>query len=209
MKALRILTLLLFVLPHTVCFSQKVKMTKEVEQITKLGKDAIVQMALELIDKEVSLDNFARNYVLTDGKEIFVSLRNPIKYLPIASVFYFDIVVHLLGKQVSYDPMSNPYNSYEQEEIPFYTQTEEAEKNIQFVVESINKSKEVGSFDIENFEDTMIIKETEKYYDITIVSAFQESMYKIEKESGRIYDATHAHLEPDPDEREVIFKEIH
>ena len=209
MKKQTIFTLFLLLLNYTVCFSQDIKMTKEVEKITKLGKSAIVQMALELIDKEVSIDNFTRSYVTTDGKEIFISLRNPIKYLSKESIFYFDVAVQLLGRTTSYGPMSNPATFNQESQISFYKETEEAKKHIQFITKSINNSAEVGSIDIENFEDNMIIREAEKHYDIAIVSKFQESFYKIEKESGKIFDAEHAHLIPDPHGSKFIFKEIH
>ncbi|MDW7692205.1 hypothetical protein R9C00_14310 [Flammeovirgaceae bacterium SG7u.111] len=181
-------------------------MDKEVEDIIRLGKDSIVQLALNLIDERIDVQNFSKIKVMTDGKKVYVSFMNPIKYLPINSAFYFDIGVDLSEKTVVYGPVSNGVEH--EEKIPFYIHTNETKLNIQFVMEAINKSDEVGSIDVDNFEDDMIIRESENYYSIHTVSESQESSYKIEKISGKIYDSEHAHLEALPFEDEDRLKEI-
>jgi len=192
------------------CYAQDIPMDKEVEDIVQLGKDSIVQLALKSMDQRFGVQDFSKINVTTDGKDIFVSLRNPIKYLPIKSAFYFDAEISILEKTVSYVPVYNGIEDYEKDTILFYKQTEETNKIIKFVIASINKSDEVGSIDIANFEDDMTIREHENYYDILIVSAFQESSYKLEKTSGKIFDAEHAHLYPAPfkNENEAIWGEI-
>ncbi|OED42670.1 hypothetical protein AB832_02915 [Flavobacteriaceae bacterium (ex Bugula neritina AB1)] len=211
MKAFSILILFQFLFNHTRCFSQDITMTKEVEGIVELGKEAITELALEVVKGKVGVENFKKIKVLTDGEEVFVSFRNPIKYLPLESSFYFDIGVHLLRKTISRSPVSNPGNYYLGKRTPFYRETEDIKKNIQFILASINKSTEVGSIEVEHFEDDMIIRENKEYYTISVVSELQESYYKIEKKSGRVYDVEHIHLEPSPfaNKDEVIFKEIH
>lgn len=193
------------------CYAQDIPMDKEVEDIVQLGKDSIVQLAMKSMDNKVGIQNFSKINVTTNGKDVFVSLRNPIKYLPIETAFYFDVEIRILEKTASYGPVFNGIVDYEKDTIPFYKQTAETNKNIKFVIESINKSAEVGSIDIANFEDDMTIREHENYYDILIVSAFQESSYKVEKTSGKIFDAEHAHLSPSPFENQSkdVWKEIH
>lgn len=211
MKCIAIFSLFLVLLHHTTCFSQDITMNKEVSEIIAPGKDAIVQSALQLVGKGASTENFSRIRVTTNGKEVFVLFNNPIKYLPLKTVFYFGAMVHLKEKITSYHSISNPAESNSKKEIPFYKQTKDTERNIQFVIESINKSTKVGSVNVENFEDDMIIREHENYYTISVVSEFQESWYTIEKVSGKIYDIGHAHLEPSPFENDNkdIFIEIH
>lgn len=200
MKYFKISLIFLLIINHTICFSQEVKMSKEVEKILQLGKDSIIQLGLKLIDKEVSLESFSQIKITTNGEEVFVLYKNPIKYLPIKSKFYFDIGVRILASTTSINSVSNPVNYPDKTIIPFYTQTKKMKKSIQFVIESINKSSGTDSpLDITNFEDEMIIRENENYYDILVLSKYQESSYKIEKVSGKIYDDQHAHLEPPPD----------
>jgi hypothetical protein len=194
----------------SISFSQDIKMNKEVEEIIALGKDSIVQLALNIINKEVGVESFSKITVTTNGKQIYVLFSNSIIYLPLNTVFYTDMGVSLLKNQSFYSPVANPYG-YNQDPVPFYKHTEEENRVIQFVLEAINKSDEIGDIDdIENIEGGMIIRENENYYDILAVSEDQESSYKIEKISGRIYDAGHAHLlnEPFSDENEPIFKEV-
>ncbi len=200
----KILIVFNLILSCTVCYSQNTKMDKEVKEVLLLGKDSIIQLALKKIEKAdlsidegVSIENFTQIKVLTDGKEVWVSFSNPIKYLPQKTVFYFDVGIGLLEGIISKNRVSNP-GDYDEKTIPFYKETKETEMNILFVFEAINKSGEIGSIDIANFEDNMIIREYENYYDISIVSEFQESSYKIEKTSGKIYDSEHAHLVPPP-----------
>ena len=211
MKCIAIFSLFLVLLHHTTCFSQDITMNKEVSEIVATGKDAIVQSALQLIGKGASVENFTKIRVTTNGKKVIVSFNNPIKYLPQNTVFNFGAVVHLIEKATSYHPVSNPTDSYDEKEIPFYKQTEDIKKNTQFVIESINKNTNVGSINIENYEDDMIIREHENYYAIIVVSEVQESWYRIEKVSGKIYDIEHAHLEPSPLENDPkdIFIEVH
>jgi len=177
-------------------------MDKEVEEIVQLGKDSIVQLALKSMDNNVGIQNFSKINVTTNGKDVFVSLRNPIKYLPIETGFYFDVEISVIEKTVSYGPVVNGIMDSKKDAIPFYSKTTEINQHIQFVIESINRSAAVGSIDIANFEDDMTIREHENYYDIIVVSAFQESSYKVEKTSGKIFDAEHAHLSPSPFENQ-------
>ncbi len=218
MKIFKILILFNLILNYTTCcYSQDPKKDKDVEEIILLGKDSIIQLALKKIeraglstDEGVNIESFTQIKVLTDGKEVWVSFSNPIKYLPPKTVFYFDVGIGLLEGIVSRNRVSNP-EDYDEKTISFYKETKETEMNIQFVFEAINKSGEIGSIDITNFEDNMIIREYENYYDISIVSESQESSYKIEKTSGKIYDSEHAHLVSPPnmgDEDKYEFKEI-
>jgi hypothetical protein len=209
-KIFKILILLQLALNYTAGYSQDNNMNKEVEEIVLLGKDSIVQLALKLIDEKAGMRNFTEIKVMTNGKEVYVSFRNPIKYLPIKSVFYFDVRVSLFEKITSYGPVFNGTVEYDKMNIPFYKETKETKMNIQFVIEAINKSAEVGSIDMANFDDNLIISEYENYYDIRVVSEFQESSYKIEKISGKISDAEHAHLVPPPFDikNKDILKEI-
>ncbi len=202
MQIFKIFILFYLSLNCVLCYSQDIPIDKEVEKIVKLGKDSIVKLALKSIDKKARIQNFSKINVTTNGKDVFVSLRNPIKYLPIETGFYFDVEISVLEKTARYGPIFNGIMDSKKDAIPFYSQTKEIGQNIQFVIESINRSASVGSIDAANFEDDMTIREHENYYDIIVVSEFQESSYKVEKTSGKIFDAEHAHLSPSPFENQ-------
>lgn len=209
MKAIRLIIFFTLLMFNSFCFAQDIKMTKEVDEIIKSGKDTIIQMALNLLDEDLTTKNFTRISIHTNGKEVLVSLRNPIKYLPHNTSNYFDAGVYLIEKLKFYSPVSNP-SDYPSDNISFYQKNDEAEKNIQFVVDAINESNDVGPFDRENFEDSMTILEDKKYYSISIVSEYIESWYKIDKSTGRVYDVGHAHL-IDPPQEDIdfpVFQEV-
>lgn len=194
---MKLYVVFLLLLVNANSFSQDITMNKEVKEIVELGKDAIVKMALGMIDEDVSAQNFSRIKVMTNGETVQVSFRNPIKYLPVNSVFYSDFGVDVLKNVISYGKVSNGNFNADDKISPYY-KTEEMESTIQFVIESINSSDNVGSIDIASFEDDMTIKERKDYYDILVVSEFQESTYKIDKESGNVFDVNHATLTPSP-----------
>ncbi|UXP30836.1 hypothetical protein N6H18_10775 [Reichenbachiella agarivorans] len=182
-------------------------MNKEVTAIVSLGKDSLVQMALELVDEKVGVEYFAKIRVMTDGREVYVSFQNPVKYLPMNSAYYFDLNVSLLDQVTSYGAVTNGIVRAE-EKPRFYQQTQETKENIQFVVDAINRSDATGTINLADFKNEMTIREQKQYYDITVISAFQESSYKIEKTSGKLYNVEHAQLVPPPFEDERVLMEI-
>lgn len=184
-------------------------MNKDVEDMIALGKDSIIQLALKILDKDVDVRSFSKINVMTDGREVYVSFMNPIKYLPINSAYYFDASVMLFDRAIVRSPVSNGTWDSEKE-IPFFIQTNESKRHIRFVIEAINNSDEIGSLDPLDFEGELIIREQQENYSISIVSKFQESSYTLEKITGKIKDASHVHFVPAPIESEnaVDFLEI-
>ena len=82
MKSFKAFLIIQLILSNSICFSQNIKMNKEIEEIIQQGKDSIVQMALKLIDNEVTADYFTEIIVRSSSKEVYVSFLTPIKYLP-------------------------------------------------------------------------------------------------------------------------------
>ncbi|WP_425628727.1 hypothetical protein [Cellulophaga lytica] len=191
--------------------TKKFKMTKEVKELVKLGKDSIIKLALPLVDKNARLENFPKTSVQSNGKELYVIFYNPVMYLPINTVFYDNASVNLTTASGSKSTVANPLDFNNQKNIPYYVQTESIKKNIAFVCNAIDS---FNYADIAEFNGTMRILEKEDYYDISVVSETQESWYKIKKVTGKMFDEGHAHLEPPliiTDEensfKEVLFKE--
>ncbi|QLG46624.1 hypothetical protein [Costertonia aggregata] len=184
----------------------EVKMNKEIKELVKLGKDSIIRLALPLIDDKVSLENFTRTSVQTNGNEIYVVFSNPIMYLPINTIFYDNVGVNLTTNTAFKNKAANPIDFITEKGIPYYVQTESIKKKIEFVIGAIIS---FDTADIVNFRGKMRILEKEDHYDISVLSEMQESWYKI-KTTGEIYDEGHAHLVPEPyiENGKGTFKEI-
>jgi len=200
MNILKVVPLFILILNSLGCYPQGTKMDKEVEEYIALGKNAVIQLALKSVNelhtvtKKVTKEDFNYIRISTNGKEIKVLLNNSITYLPEKSMFYYGAIVHLLEKNArSINRVANPPD-YSQDDIVFYTETKKNKKSKEFVLETLNFS----SIDIANFQDEMIIREYEDYYDMYVESETQVSFYKIEKISGKIYDDGHEHFIPPP-----------
>ena len=212
MKIFRSFILALSFLISSVSYAQETskaatKMNKEVKEIISLGKDAIIVLALNLIDEEVNAKDFRQTKIMTNGKEIYVSFINPIKFLPINSNFYFDVGVNISSGVIYKNSITNPPEFSNEKKITFYKETPIIRKHITFVIESINN---IDISNLNNFEGEMIIRENKEFYAVNVISKFQESWYKVKKKSGEKYDENHAHLEPLPFEIEEKpkFREI-
>ncbi len=183
-------------------------MNKEVQDLIQQGKDSIVQSALKLVGGGVTMDHFTKIVVQASKKEIYVSLLNPIKYLPKNSAFYTDIEAILIEKGTTCREYSNPkVNNSDIMDLPFYKETEEGRKHIHFVFESI---KSGAPFDISKFDGSMIIRDETNFFDINVESEYYHSWYKLDKLTGGLFDKGHAHfLEPpssNADNREILIE---
>jgi hypothetical protein len=108
--------------------------------------------------------------------------------------------VDIIGGQISFGPLSNPIHfNYIIRDISFYTSTVESERNIQFVIDAINKDDLNRVFEkkkdfIQSLNGNLIIRDSKGFFAIERVSEDQESYYKIDKISGKIYDVLHNQL---------------
>jgi len=193
-------------------FSQNTDMIKKVEKLKKRGRDSIIKIALEKIDETICLNDYIIR-VKANKTSVVVSFHIPVVYIPMNSVYYYDFGLDLIEGSSWSGIISNPRDyGTDQDDIPNYSSSEKTQKHIQFVLDAINQSDEIGSINIEDFsfDDSMIIRDQIEYYEITMLSTYQESFYKIDKETGKVYDAGHAHLIPAPDfeEDDDPFEEI-
>ena len=168
------------------------------KHLIQLGKDSLIQQAIEWLGDDASLTDFKKVEVKSNGKEILVSFLNPIKYIPQQSAFYYDVHVYLIENSMVKSPCANPVDSNLIADT-FFKPSEDSNQKIKFVIDAINKNQNLGQIgNIDEFEYQMIIRENEQYYEITIWSTQQESEYKIDKISGKVFDEQHATLEPNP-----------
>lgn len=200
MKIFKILLIIPFILNSYIMFSQNQNINKKVEKIKSSGRDSIIKSALKIIGEDIDLNNFMVE-VKANKSSVIVSFHIPIIYVPLNSVYCYDFGADLITESSWSNIVSNPEGfGINKIDISYYTPTSESQKNIQFVINAINNSDEIGSVDIQYFdiEDCMIIRDNPEFYDIKMLSTHQESFYKIDKESGKIYDSRHAHLIPPP-----------
>ncbi|MDO6491712.1 MULTISPECIES: hypothetical protein [unclassified Cellulophaga] len=187
--------------------TNKLKMTKEVKQLIELGRDSIIKLALPLVDKNVSLENFSKTSVQSNGTEVYVAFSNPVMYLPLNTVFYDHVGVNLTTGSGYKSTVANPAGYNTQEKTPYYLQTESIKKNIAFICNAIDS---FNYADIANFNGSMRILEKKDHYNISVVSETQESWYKVKKVTGKMFDEGHAHLELPPitEDNQNTFKEV-
>jgi len=197
MKKLKSISILLLLLVSTVSCAQNQKMKTEVDKIKELGKDSIIQLAMDISSFRFEKSNFESITISANHEDVYVSFNNPVKYIPLSMDYLTDLHVSIVNKTVNYDIIANPIGSVSTASAQprFYIPNK---KVIQFVFNAINKSKEVGDPSTDNIEFNMTIKEKDTYYDVLVVSGVQESNYKVKKETGEIYDAIHAHLSKMP-----------
>ncbi|GEM_PF-1657362 len=208
MKTLKITSILLLLLVSTLSCAQNQKMKTEVDKIKELGKDSIIQLAMDITSFRFEKSNFESITISANHEDVYVSFNNPVKYIPLNMDYLTDLYVSIVNKTVNYDIIVNPIGgvSTASAQPRFYIPNK---KVIQFVFDAINKSKEVGNASADDIEFNMTIKEKDTYYDVLVVSGVQESNYKVKKETGEIYDATHAHLSKMPLPLEEGEEEIH
>jgi len=205
----RITFFILFFLFHGFILSQDNLQNKNVQELKQMGKDSLIKLALSYMDNSIDVSQYNIR-VLANESEIIVSFRIPLKYIPYNSEYFYDASVDIGNDFISYANYSNP-EDYQSNTVAFYTPTVVHQKNINFVVNAINESKNehIQSINIAELTDDLIIREKADYYDVEYVSDNFDQAYKINKISGKIYDLTMSNLEPDPNENNVIeYEEI-
>jgi len=212
MKMLKLFFFFTLIITYGTCYSQDVTMNKQVKEIIALGKDSIVQLALNKIDKKINKENFTEVKILTNGEEVSVYFATPIEYLPKSEKFYFGARVNLLSKRVHYNSLVYYYapGDYNREAVLHYnrTQTKVVKEKVLFVLKALKDSRYSGSINIVEFDDEMTIREYENYYGVGIFLGEIQAGYKIDKASGEVYDEYHDTILPDPTADPSSFEDI-
>ncbi|MDI9340537.1 MAG: hypothetical protein QM534_08190 [Sediminibacterium sp.] len=171
-----------------------------------------IRQAIKYANSKISFLIAAQDFEKIDvyqnkENEICVLFTNPVKYIPKnTSSYVYDLLVNLTAKSISYGPISNPKNFVEKtpEKVSLFKRTEQSEQAVQFVFQSINKKSKQQSGNScltgSDINGSMIIREDSSYYAIERLSEFQESYFKVEKNTGRIFEETHNHLAKNPEE---------
>jgi hypothetical protein len=174
----------------------KAQMSEEVEELIKLGRDSVIQLAIEQLKTagftSVDPESFDRLRIKTNDDEIQVLFDRSIHYIPKQSRVIHQASVRLLEKATGWTPLENDYEDKSAsffDDISFYEYTEEDKKAIEFILTDEMNIQE---------NDRLVIYEKDEYYDVTVEFETTEGGYKVDKKTGKRYDEWHAHLIPDP-----------
>ncbi|MBU0729219.1 MAG: hypothetical protein KKE17_04475 [Proteobacteria bacterium] len=166
----------------------------------KLTKSDIIQKAVETFkDPSFKIENFDRIKVMVSEKAVIVFFNMSVRYVPFNGDFFYGVAVDLTRRTRSLGRLSNPRDTPKGERPIFYAPSKEFEQAISFVTKLVGKPADNA---------TMDILDNSRYYDILVISEFQESSYKIDKATGQIFDERHNHLVPAKDIEEELFREI-
>lgn len=188
-----------------VCLFQKTKKTYNISDLIELGKDAIVNIAIQLIRQKKSIDTsinpFCFDYiqVLTNQKNIIVRLQQNVLLVPLYSRFYYGIELELPSGKIRNTHYRNNFygnegNFYSQSGSSFNCATKlffpsvEQKQTIESVLHAIYGGSCLSAY---LWETKMTIYETKETFHIEEKSENPNSIYKgssyiIDKNTGEI-----------------------
>lgn len=201
MNILKLILFLPLLIGELACFSQMEESYKD--EYNNLSKDSLVQVAITQLTPIIKKRgaNFSQIdfemysiIVKANSQSIMVWFKLPIKYLQTKSSYYGNMVVDIKTNFYSIQQISNPkdYGGKPQ----FYSSSPALNKNVQFVLNAIESSKEIDP----SFNEEIIISEYKEYYEVTTQSTYHFSSLKVAKDSGEIFDWSHESLEPEEEE---------
>jgi hypothetical protein len=176
----------------------------DVESLKKLGRDSLIKLAIvKLDDPKFNPKYYDRVEVKANKTSLIVSFMISVEFHTKRSCFYDWVYVTLTdgtsGKGVQGDC----------EEPEYYHPSRSDRRKIDFVFDAINKDNEIGDIPDKKLSPgtTMEISEHLDYYYVEVDSWSTASDYKVNKITGKIYDAGHKHYARDherEDEYEII-----
>ena len=181
------------------CLGSFAQKQAKVDSLKKLGRDALIKLAVkEIGDPAFDPKAYDRVVVKADSISVIVEFSLSIRFMSGKSCYYDQVYVSLIGggsgKSMSGD-CSKP---------KFYKPTASQKKKIDFVFTAINKDNDIGDVPDKKLSDgeSMEITEYLTYYYIEFKDWSTFSHYKIDKVTGKIYDAGHKHYAHYNDEKE-------
>jgi hypothetical protein len=171
-------------------------MAQKVSDLRKLSKDSLINMATKKIDEpSFNVNDFTSIEIWVEDNEMTVEFGYAIRFLPLKEQYYYNVSVELLSGSSSRQIMGHDKNN---DNVEFF-KPQKYQAQMDFVRNAINNSNgEIGKIPEGQLPDgTMTIQEHEKYFDISVDSESTHSYYKIEKTTGKIYDAGHKHYDMD------------
>jgi len=173
--------------------------------LKKRGKQAIINESLK--DMEASFPKTLGCWnlmayqvsVFANDEELKVIFRLPaIVFLPLNSLYYGNLAGDVINDRFTMEVLANPSDF--EGPILYYPEYPDYEilEQIDFVIDAINAEQGAGSFNKNEFDGHMEIRENEIFYLVTVRSGATLSYFKIEKKTGRYYDESHRHVKLPP-----------
>ena len=198
------LSIYLFTILFLVVHNQVIGQSHSLKKLRALGRDSLISRAKTEALKEYpgfNFNNFNHIAVMTGDNILYVEFSVPYKYVPLNSAAKYNLTVYLFGSAgLSSSILKNDHESGIG--TGFYQPDENYDKVTRFLINTTTHNTEVTSIDeaVYRFNDKVIILEKENYYDVTINSTTVTGGYKVEKETGKIYDQWHKHKMPSGNE---------
>lgn len=168
----KFLLFLLFILNISAGFSQERGMEDEIEKIKAKGKEAIVQIAFDIIkQKKPALEILPEDYEITawaDRKEVIVKFRRLIRYVPKNTHYEYDLSVEIITKMVS------PFDVWHYK-ADFFIPTQEQRETIAYLKDLIGLPYRYMNNNI---------SEDDEYYIVSCTSETAFSHQYINKKTG-------------------------
>ncbi|MBK6835250.1 MAG: hypothetical protein IPG89_13655 [Bacteroidetes bacterium] len=178
----------------------------KIDSLKQLGRDSLIKLAVKKInDKNFDSKYYDHIIVKADSTKLIVEFKVSIKLKTKGLCYYDAVSISLVG--------SGAYKSItgDCDEPKYYKPSAKQLKKIDFVFNSINKKNEIGDIPNKKLDDGTVMEITEMltFYHIEMSDGNTMSRYKIDKNSGRIFDAIHKHYmkdRDDPPQIEIIEK---
>lgn len=169
----------------------------KVDSLKLLGRDSLIKLAVKKIgDPAFNPKHYDRIIVKYDTTKLWVEFELSIRFKNKGLCYYDAINVSLVGGGTSKSVTGFC------DEPKYYKPSSKQLKKIDFIFNSINKKNEIGDIPNKKLDDNTIMEITEMltYYHIEVSDGNTMSRYKIDKNSGKIFDATHKHYMKDRDD---------
>lgn len=169
----------------------------KIDSLKQLGRDSLIKLAVKKIaDPTFNPKNYDRIIVKADSNKLWVEFELSIRFKSNSSCYYDAINVSLVGSGTSKSITGFCDNP------KYYKPSSKQLKKIDFIFNSINKKNEIGDIPNKKLADDTVMEITEMmtYYHVEVSDGNTMSRYKIDKNSGKIFDATHKHYMKDRDD---------
>ncbi|KAJ5068493.1 hypothetical protein M0811_02426 [Anaeramoeba ignava] len=181
----------------TITFEKKEYTIKKAK---KLGRKKLIQIAINKIQTRFSKPFETSHYdhirVESNSKNIRVKFYSNINLILLNTAYVYGVTVNLFESSMSYGLKQNPNDlKYDFDKMEQFIPNEKSEKALKFILDSINKSEEVGNIDKKkmNYDQIIEIYEFDDYYSVTNDDPYTTGFYKISKSDGKVYDDSHKH----------------
>lgn len=176
-------------------FAQK---KTKIDSLKMLGRDSLINLAVKKLNaSDFIWLNYDRIIVKASSTSLIVEFSLSIILFNKKSCFYDQVIVALVGSGTGKGIKG------ECENPKFYNLSQNEKKKLDFVFDAINKSNEIGHIPGNKLaaNTKMEIEEHHTYYYVEVSSWSTFSHYKIDKGSGKIYEAGHKHYDRSREEK--------